>query len=608
MGTRRDFLEWASAALGGSLLAGAGTDAEAGDDRAPTPRPNAPAPQTGSDVGSLFPFIQSQAVRSDFPLSFLRDEFRDLPEWKRRARGKLLELLHYAPPRCDPRPEVLERTDRGDHVREKVVFSTTPDIRLTGLSHPALPRTETVHTEPGRVILITELPGTSLWDRFEECRGQRLPGVPRPELLACLRAVAEALDQLRAQYGLPHLALNPGTVLFQRGRVMLMDFGLASLFWLPAGRSAEAFNPRYAAPELFDGKAGRGGDAYSLALIYQELLTGLHPFRHPSGPRRQPDLALLSAGDREVVGRALDRDPGRRFGRCTELMRALERATQARERPAVTPLTPLPPVITWPATRVVPAGPSELVPPLDQLLPRLLAGVGGGVQVQEHDGIRYLLHPGRALQHRCAAWLPPGVAQIKLTGFAQQWGAKVVECDERTFVCYVALPGTLWQRCLGRQAGLEVRVRLRQSPAPTGKLTEVDVEMTPHGGGEARRAQLLWQGAPPLLESLRRHLQARPEQRHQPRLVCQQPLSVADVRGGLELAPPVPCQGKDISPLGIGFFLPDQPSGSQVYLNLDGAPAAVALGVLARIVRARPCGDGWYEVGAAFPVAEAGGR
>jgi dienelactone hydrolase len=90
----------------------------------------APPPTTGSDVGSLFPFIQSQAVKSDFPLSFLRGEFQELAAWKRRARGKLLELLHYAPPPCAPRPEVVESIDRGDHVREKVYFHTTPDIRV----------------------------------------------------------------------------------------------------------------------------------------------------------------------------------------------------------------------------------------------------------------------------------------------------------------------------------------------------------------------------------------------------------------------------------------------------------------------------------------------
>jgi dienelactone hydrolase len=69
-------------------------------------------------------------VRSDFPLSYLRDGFKDLAAWKKRARGKLLDLLHYEPPRCDPRPEVVEKADRGDYVREKVYFNTTPDLRV----------------------------------------------------------------------------------------------------------------------------------------------------------------------------------------------------------------------------------------------------------------------------------------------------------------------------------------------------------------------------------------------------------------------------------------------------------------------------------------------
>lgn len=87
-------------------------------------------PATGSDVGSLFPFIQSQAIRRDFPLSFLREEFRSVKAWKRKARGRLLDILHYAPPKCNPHPEVLERTDRGNYVREKILFNTTPDIRV----------------------------------------------------------------------------------------------------------------------------------------------------------------------------------------------------------------------------------------------------------------------------------------------------------------------------------------------------------------------------------------------------------------------------------------------------------------------------------------------
>jgi len=86
--------------------------------------------KTGSDVGSLFPFIQSRAVKSDFSLSFLNPRFKSYRAWKRRARGKLLELLHYAPAPCDPQPEIVERSDNGNYIREKIYFHTTPDIRV----------------------------------------------------------------------------------------------------------------------------------------------------------------------------------------------------------------------------------------------------------------------------------------------------------------------------------------------------------------------------------------------------------------------------------------------------------------------------------------------
>jgi hypothetical protein len=69
-------------------------------------------------------------VKSDFPLSFLHSRFKNLKRWKQTAREKFLELLHYSPPRCDPAAEVVERIDRGDYVREKIYFNTTPSIRV----------------------------------------------------------------------------------------------------------------------------------------------------------------------------------------------------------------------------------------------------------------------------------------------------------------------------------------------------------------------------------------------------------------------------------------------------------------------------------------------
>src|SRR5262245_19285880 len=119
MATRREFVQWTTTLLGGALFA---------EEEALTATAQAPA-GTGTHVGSLFPFIRSQAPR-EFSLSFLGEEFKDSAAWKRQARGKLLELLHYAPPRCDPKPEVVEKTDRGEYVQEKVYFNTAPDLRV----------------------------------------------------------------------------------------------------------------------------------------------------------------------------------------------------------------------------------------------------------------------------------------------------------------------------------------------------------------------------------------------------------------------------------------------------------------------------------------------
>jgi dienelactone hydrolase len=90
---------------------------------------NGAPPATASEVGSLYPFIRSLATARP-SLSFLREEFQDAGAWQRQARGKLLELLHYAPPACDPRPETVEKVDRGAYVQETVTFNTTPEVRV----------------------------------------------------------------------------------------------------------------------------------------------------------------------------------------------------------------------------------------------------------------------------------------------------------------------------------------------------------------------------------------------------------------------------------------------------------------------------------------------
>ena len=130
--SRRRFVQQLGAGLGTSLAVGSVAHAATPTAPGATPAamPTPPPVFNLTTVGSLLPFIQSQAVKKDFPLSYLQPQFQDVPAWKKQARGKLLELLHYSPPPCEPRAEVVERVDLGDHVREKVFFNTTPDVRL----------------------------------------------------------------------------------------------------------------------------------------------------------------------------------------------------------------------------------------------------------------------------------------------------------------------------------------------------------------------------------------------------------------------------------------------------------------------------------------------
>jgi hypothetical protein len=259
----------------------------------------------------------------------------------------------------------------------------------------------------------------------------------------------------------------------------------------------------------------------------------------------------------------------------------------------------LPVIITWPAPSplVLPAQPSG--PSLEEVLPELLAGAAGTLRVREHQAIRYLLQPGQLLEHHCAASMPPGVARAKLDGFVEQWSAELVRDDGQAFVYRVGLPVTWWQRWLGRMPVLEVEVKMLPQRR-TQQLTEVGVAMRPLGCRRDVGAKLLEEVGPLLLESLRSYLQAYPEQRGQHRLLCPQPLSVSAIQPGLHLAQAIACQGKDISSAGIGFFLPQAPSSPQVYVNLGSNPFAASLAVLAKVVRVRPRGDGWFEVGALF--------
>ena len=199
--------------------------------------------------------------------------------------------------------------------------------RIRDLRHPFLLSIERVEVVDGRVIVVSELADCSLDQRFREvvAAGQR--GVSRDELLRYLRDAADALDFMSEEHGLQHLDIKPENLLLQGVHAKVGDFGLTKAVGHARHSQVNGFTPLYAPPELFEGRPDRGSDQYSLAIVYQTMLTGVPPFNGRTASqlmaqhlKSSPDLSSLLPSDRAVIARALSKNPRTRFAGCRQFV------------------------------------------------------------------------------------------------------------------------------------------------------------------------------------------------------------------------------------------------------------------------------------------------
>jgi eukaryotic-like serine/threonine-protein kinase len=191
------------------------------------------------------------------------------------------------------------------------------------LRHPFLLNIERIETDGSRLVIVSELAECSLEDRFEELRQSGQKGIPRDQLLNFLRDAADALDFMHQEHGLQHLDIKPGNLLIQGGHVKVADFGLIKDIRQTNVSMIGGFTPLYAPPELFEGEPSQSSDQYSLAIVYQLMLTGVPPFSGRTAAQltaqhlsSKPDLSALTASDRSAVARALSKNPSARFPRA----------------------------------------------------------------------------------------------------------------------------------------------------------------------------------------------------------------------------------------------------------------------------------------------------
>lgn len=202
---------------------------------------------------------------------------------------------------------------------------------VKSIRHPFILTLERVEIVDGVLVMVMELADHSLADLLDTARQAGSPGLSRGAILNYLREASEVLDVMQTQHGVQHLDVKPRNLFLVSNHVKVGDFGLVTT--LAAGKSGNcvgAITPRYAAPELFQGEVSANSDQYSLAIVYQELLTGRVPFDGRNARQlmfqhlqNQPDLSALPEGDRLLVARALAKDPQARFPSCMAFVEAL---------------------------------------------------------------------------------------------------------------------------------------------------------------------------------------------------------------------------------------------------------------------------------------------
>jgi serine/threonine protein kinase len=216
--------------------------------------------------------------------------------------------------------------------------------RIKAVRHPFLLSLERIEVVDGQLMIVTELADGCLKDRFDECRRNGQAGIPREELLAALRDAAEALDYMHEQFGLAHLDVKPENLLLVGGRVKVADFGLVKEIGDHSVSMMAGLTPVYAPPELFDGQPSHASDQYSLAIVYQEMLTGELPFPGRTAAQlaaqhlqSKPRLAPLSRTDQAVMAQALAKDPKARFPTCLAFIDSLKSPPGPTRPPARPP-------------------------------------------------------------------------------------------------------------------------------------------------------------------------------------------------------------------------------------------------------------------------------
>ena len=231
-----------------------------------------------------------------------------------KARQKHLDrliALKVIPPEAAKEPAFAERFAREARA-------------LARLNHPNIVTVYDFGQSEGVYFLLMEfVDGLNLRQTMKS--GNLTP----QEALAIVPHVCDALQYAHDQ-GIVHRDVKPENVLLDKsGRVKIADFGLAKLLThspqdYTLTHSMQVMGtPRYMAPEQIEKptEVDHRADIYSLGVMFYEMLTGELPMGRFAPPSQKVQIDIRID---EIVLRTLEKEPGRRYQKASEVKTELE--------------------------------------------------------------------------------------------------------------------------------------------------------------------------------------------------------------------------------------------------------------------------------------------
>lgn len=207
---------------------------------------------------------------------------------------------------------------------------------LARLNHPNIVKVLDYGEHEGAPYLVMEyIEGATLKDVKKPLRVETAVQLIRP--------IAEALDYVHSQ-GLLHRDVKPSNIMITKDeRVILTDFGIAK--WLEddtdqatlTGTGIGIGTPEYMAPEQARGLSVDGRtDAYSLTVVFFELITGEKPYRGDTAidilvkqasepiPDPREFVPELNESVKRFLDRAMAKKPDGRYPAMKDYLRDLD--------------------------------------------------------------------------------------------------------------------------------------------------------------------------------------------------------------------------------------------------------------------------------------------